>query len=279
MKPQFPGLQQWILRSEARARAAMGLARRLNVLAVKLLVASRKIVSWLNAHLMDGETDRRLRQLPKLHADIQDILARQKAHYEYQAYAYGYPYQAFATLGIFGDRPTEERFDIYRLRDILRPDDTVLDVGCNCGFMAVYASYRTGCRAVGIDINPYMIEIGERCAQFLRVGDRVSLAAMRFQEFSSKQKFSVVFSFATHWTDDGNYRVALPEHLARLHSFLQPGGLLVFESHCADVGSESFYAALEAAKPWFDWDGCLHSDNGRREVYLMRARPQGVAAA
>jgi len=257
----------------------MGLARHLNVIAVKFLLASRKIVSWLNAHLIDDETDRRLRQLPMLHTEIQGILARQKAQYAFQAYAYGHPYQAFATLGIFGDRPTEERFDIYRLRDILGPNETVLDVGCNCGFMAVYASYRTGCRAVGIDINPYMIEIGKLCARFLRVDDRVSLAAMRFQDFSSTQKFSVVFSFATHWTDDGNYRVALTEHLARLNSFLQPGGLLVFESHCADVGSASFYAALEDVKPWFDWDGCLHSDNGRREVYLMRARSRGVATA
>jgi len=270
-------LRLWIQRSPRRRGLAVSIANGFNSLGVVCMVRARCIVAWLNESFTDAKSDRRILGLPALHAEIRRILARQRAQYPHRAYFEGYPYQALATLGIFGERPTEERFDVYGLRDVLRPSDTVLDIGCNCGFMALYATYRTGCRATGIDINPYMIEIGQRCAEYLGLEDRVTLIAERFQEFAPRERFSVVFSFATHWTDDGNYRVQLPEHLRRVHSLLQPGGVLVFESHTVDVGNKDFYAALESVKDRFRWSGKVLTDNGYREVYLMTAVSEAAA--
>lgn len=266
------GLRQWIIRSPARLRATMRFANALNRAGVGLMVGARDIVAWINRQFTDAKSDRRVRDLPRLHAEVRRILQRQKREYPHYAYFYGYPYQSLATLGIFGERPTEERFDIYGLGEILGPNDTVLDVGCNCGFVALYAAYRTGCRATGIDINPFMIEIGRRCAEYLELERRVRLVAARFQEYATPQKFSAVFSFATHWTDDGNYRVSLPEHLRRIHTFLEPGGVLVFETHTVDVGNAGFYAALESVRDVYEWDGKVLTDNGHREVYRMRSR-------
>lgn len=268
----FPKLRQWILESSSRLRLTMRIANAINGLGMRCMVLARDIVAWINSNFTDARSDRRIRDLPKLHAEIQAILQRQKKDYQHYAYFYGYPYQSFATLGIFGERATEERFDIYGLGEILGPDDTVLDIGCNCGFVALYAAYRTGCRAVGIDINPFMIEIGQRCAKYLELDTRVELVAARFQEYASAEKFSAVFSFATHWTDDGNYRVSLPEHLRRIHTFLKPGGVLVFETHTVDVGNPEFYATLESVRDLYEWDGKGTTDNGYREVYRMRAK-------
>lgn len=264
-------LHSWLQRSPRGRGLAVAFANRLNAAGVTCMVAGRRIVAWLNATFTDARSDRRILGLPALHAEIRRILDRQRAEYPHRAYFEGHPYQSLATLGIFGERPTEERFDIYGLRSVLGPSDTILDIGCNCGFMALYAAYRTGCRATGIDINPFMIEIGQRCAEYLELQDRVSLMAGRFQEFAPRERYSVVFSFATHWTDDGNYRVQVPEHLRRIHGLLQPGGRLVFESHTVDVGNKDFYAALESVKDRFQWSGKVLTDNGYREVYLMTA--------
>lgn len=270
-------LRSWIQHSPRRRGVTVGIASRINAVGVACMVAARRIIAWLNETFTDARSDHRILGLPALHAEIRHILERQRAQYPHRAYFEGHPYQSFATLGIFGERPTEERFDIYGLREVLRPDDTVLDIGCNCGFMALYAAYRAGCRATGIDINPFMIEIGQRCAEYLGLCDRVSLIAGRFQDFAPRERFSVVFSFATHWTDDGNYRVRLPEHLRRIHGLLQPGGRLVFESHTVDVGNRDFYAALESVKDRFEWSGKVLTDNGYREVYLMTALPGASA--
>ena len=139
---------------------------------------------------------------------------------------------------------------------------------------------RTGCRADGIDINPYMIRIGQHCTEFLQLQGRVKLVAQPFQDYRPAQVYTVVLSFATHWTDDRNYRVRLQDHLLRIHGMMANGGLLVFESHSADVGNAEFYAALEEMRGERVAQRMaahrLH-DPGRRRRALHRApeRPPG----
>ena len=243
-------------------------------LGVFCLVLARRYVLQINRHCTDERSDVFVPQKRILHQKVNAVLARQRRDYASYMYFYGQPYQSLGILDIFGERPSEERFDIYGLKDIVTKEDTILDIGCNCGFMGIITAYRTGCRVEGIDINPYMIEIGQLCADYLRLSDRVSLKAQRFQEYSGAGKFSVVFSFATHWTDDENYRVDLVEHLSKIHSFLQPGGTLVFESHAADVGVPEFYASLERVRHLFSWDGIhCNVDSDTRELYIMKRLP------
>jgi SAM-dependent methyltransferase len=275
----FQRLKERLSRDHKWRARVVKVAAAINYLAVRQMAWSRGLVRMINAHTTDRESDRLIYDLPTLHKEIAGILERQRRDYPHYSYFYGHPYQSLGILGIFGERATDERFDTYGLAKNVGPNDVVLDIGCNCGFVSIVTAYRTGCRVVGVDINPYMIEIGRAVARYLKIEDRVELKAEKFQDLVPDRKFSVAFSFATHWTDDRNYRVELLHHLKRVSDFLDDHGLLVFESHSADVGSEEFYKSMEAARSLFDYDSRAgYVDNGTRELYLMRKRP-GLAGA
>lgn len=242
----------------------------LHRLGVFLQVSARRLVRLTQRHTIDATSDRFVMELPELHRKIRLALSGQSREYDSYSYFHGYPYQALAILDIFGERGTEERFDAYGLADLVHPEDRLLDIGCNCGFMALYTAFRTGCSADGIDINPYMIRIGQHCGEFLRLQDRLRLVAQPFQDYNPVQAYTVVLSFATHWTDDHNYRVRLQDHLLRIHSMMADDGLLVFESHSTDVGNAEFYAALEEMRTHFLWEGRRLMARDTRELYLMR---------
>jgi SAM-dependent methyltransferase len=242
----------------------------LNNAAYRMAGASRACVRFMNHHVTHTESDWFVHDLPQLHRKIRSVLQRQRTEYGSYYYFYGYPYQALGILGVYGERSTEERFEAYGLRELIGPTDRVFDLGCNCGFMALYTSFRTGCRAEGIDINPYMIEIGNLCADYLRIADRVRLSAGRIQDLAAPGKFTALLSFATHWTDDENYRVPLREHFERCADFLVAGGLLVFETHAADVGNAAFYKAMDAITDLFSVEAKRDTDRGTRHLYLLR---------
>lgn len=241
-----------------------------NRVGMRLERLSRKLVRFMNHHLTDIKADWFVVGKVDLHNRIAAVLERQKSEYGSLAYFYGYPYQSLGILSIYGERSTEERFDDYGIRDLIGPEDRLLDIGCNCGFMALYTSFRTGCRAEGIDINPYMIEIGDLAADYLNISDKVKLSAIRIQDFAPTEKYTVVFSFATHWTDDENYRVPIREHFERLGAYLERGGLLVFETHAADVGDQSFYNAMAQIGDIFEELSRKDTDAGGRHLYLLR---------
>lgn len=244
----------------------------LNRLSIMLLRWSRSLVRLMNPHVTDANSDWYIAGLSGLHRKIEDLLRQQRQQYGKYYYFYGSPYQALGILGVYGERGTEERFDAYGLRDLIRAEDNVLDIGCNCGFVALYTSFRTGCRAEGIDINPYMIGIGNLCAEYLRISDRTRFKAVRIQDYVPDRKFSVVFSFATHWTDDENYRVPIREHFERCAGYLEGNGLLVFETHAADVGNPAFYDAIDGISDLFEVQSKRDTDKGERHFYLFRKK-------
>lgn len=265
--------------SNRRYRAlCAGLGSLLNRFAFRMVRLSRACVRFMNHHVTHEESDWFSYGLPGLHRKIDGVLKRQRQEYGDYYYFYGQPYQALSILGVYGERSTEERFDAYGLRELIKPTDRVLDIGCNCGFVALYTSFRTGCRADGVDINPYMIEIGNLCAEYLRVDDRVKLTAARIQDYEARAQYSVLFSFATHWTDDENYRVPLREHFERCAAYLETGGLLVFETHAADVGNEVFYEAIKTFSDLFTIESKRDTDKGTRHLYLFRRISNGAAA-
>jgi len=207
-----------------------------------------------------------------LHKKISHELQKQMKEYPHFIYEQGFPYQALNILGIYGIRPTETRFSEYGLSELIGKGDRILDIGCNCGFMLVYTSYRTGCSGDGIDINPYMINIGNHVAEFLGVSKKINLSAQRFQDFQPSGKYTVIFSFATHWTDDEQLRPDFYEYMHQLYTILSDNGLLIFESHTADIGNKTFYDQLELQKKYFSWSGSKMLNNNRRELFIMRKK-------
>ncbi len=212
--------------------------------------------------------------LLRMHRAVNDELIRQRRNYPHFIYEQGYLYQAFHSIGIFGSRSTETRFVDYGLADLIHAGDRILDIGCNCGFMLIHTAYRTGCTGDGIDINPHMINIGKHVAEFLGLTDKVNLYAERFQDFRPVGKYNVIFSFASHWTDDEQLRPDFDEYLKQIHSLLAPGGVLVFESHTADIDNPEFDNQMRRQHTLYDWQGSKILYNRRRELYIMRKKDQ-----
>jgi len=271
MTNQISGARRALSKIKQHVRHAMiAVASLLHRFGVFMIVAARKLVRLTEMHTIDETSDRFIIELPELHRKIRHELKLQSREYDSYSYFHGYPYQSLGILQVFGERGTEERFDAYNLAELIKSSDHVLDIGCNCGFLAIYSAFRTGCSADGVDINPYMIRVGQYCAHYLQMTDRVRLVAGSFLDYKPARLYTVVLSFATHWTDDGNYRVQLQDHLLRIHAMMDADGLLIFESHSADVDNPEFYAALEEMRPYFSWDGSRLMARGTRELYMMR---------
>ncbi|MCC6298122.1 MAG: class I SAM-dependent methyltransferase [Anaerolineales bacterium] len=256
-------MQMRILNAPAR----LWLGSLLNWLGLTMQAHGRELVLGLYPELA-GESY--YRDLQKLHREIDRELARQKREYPHFIYEQGYSYQALHSLGIFGVRSTETRFVDYGLADLIHAGDRVLDIGCNCGFMLIHTSFRTGCVGDGIDINPYMINIGKHVSEFLGVSDKIRLHAKRFQDFKPIGAYNAIFSFASHWTDDEQLRPDFDSYMKQIHALLAPNGLLVFESHTADIDNPKFDDQMERQRQFFDWSGSKLLYNRRRGLYIMR---------
>lgn len=258
-----------ITRVVSDSRRRLWLGYRVNSLGLAMQTWGRRLILGLYPELT-GETY--YRDLHKLHQDIDRELDRQRREYPHFIYEDGYPYQALHSLGIFGSRSTETRFVDYGLADIIHTGDRILDIGCNCGFMLIHTAYRTGCVGDGIDINPHMINIGKLVSEFLGLQRKINLYAERFQDFQPTGSYNVIFSFASHWTDDLQLRPDFDQHIKRIHSLLTPDGVLVFESHTADIDNPKFDRQMERQREWFDWQGSKLLYNRRRGLYIMRKK-------
>lgn len=268
--------------SEAKVRrlikhkmTAMRLATgyRLNQLSVALYCRSRHMISKC---LYTAEPNNFTESLRVLHRQIDAELKSQRRSYKAKRYAYGYPYQALHVLRVFGARSTEDRWDAYGLSDILGESDRVLDLGANCGFMSLYSVYRTGCQADCVDINPFMLNIGGHCAKALRVDSRMRFIESGVDTFDTTRKYTVIFSFAAHMTEDGQHQPDLVSYLRRIGSWMEPNGLIVFETHGYDSESSAVRNAMDEIQQDYRLERTTELFGGQRELLLLRK--QGVGA-
>lgn len=146
-----------------------------------------------------------------------------------KAYVAGYAYQGYERLGIAGAKPSQERLANYGFLPWLQPQMTVLDVGCNNGFMAIEIA-RHVASVTAIEYNPFLVEIARVAAEAL--GQRnVAFEVADFSSYVPPQRFDVVISFANHCTIDGNLSVELEAFVAKLWAVCAEDGWLLFESH------------------------------------------------
>jgi 2-polyprenyl-3-methyl-5-hydroxy-6-metoxy-1,4-benzoquinol methylase len=150
-------------------------------------------------------------------------------------------YQSCEPLLIQGQRPTAARFEAYDLASVLRPSHRLLDIGCNCGFLALHCAPLVS-EVVGIDVEPRFVAMAGVAQRHLG-HDNCRFVAASFDEFHVDEPFDVIFSFAVH------HWIGLPldtyaEHLRRL---LRPGGYILFESqdlNSHDSDWDTKFAAL-----------------------------------
>ena len=126
-------------------------------------------------------------------------------------------------------KPTVQRMRNYAIYDLLNKEQSVLDIGGNCGFLAIHvAGYVKEVDA--IELNPYLNKIGEDTAQYLRVKNARFMTA-DFASYDMQKKYDVVFSLSNHHTIDGNLNMGFLRYSEKIFNLLKPGGFLFFESH------------------------------------------------
>ena len=119
---------------------------------------------------------------------------------------------------------SEESDEIPRLLD-LRPDSSVLEVGCGSGGYALYIAEKVGCRIVGLDINA----LGIGNANQLALARSLASEA-RFEQCDASKSlpfegdtFDAVFA-----NDVLCHLPGRPEVLGEMFRILKPGGRMLF---------------------------------------------------
>lgn len=145
------------------------------------------------------------------------------------SYCQGYAYQGWERIGVGGIKPTEQRLAMYDIDSLLGAGQRILDIGANCGFLALELAQR-GHRVDGIELNPWLVGIANE------VRDALDLRGARFlvedfRTFRPAEPYDAVFSLANHATIDGRSGLDFEHFAAKLSELVKPGGLLFFESH------------------------------------------------
>jgi SAM-dependent methyltransferase len=144
-------------------------------------------------------------------------------------YCAGYAYQGYARIGLAGVKPTEMRLAAYGFLPWLKPDMSVLEIGCNNGFMAIELARHAG-TVDALEYNPFLVEIGRITAEAFSQ-QNVHFEVADFSTWMPRKRYDVVLSFANHCTIDGNLAVEFESFVAKLWQLTNDDGWLLFESH------------------------------------------------
>jgi FkbM family methyltransferase len=158
--------------------------------------------------------------MTELENELLEIFSKQE-----QNFGRGVFYQSLPSVGISGQRPTDERIKTYGLRNIIGSNTSVLDVGCNCGFFSLHlAQYVKEIDA--IEPNASLAEIANHAKKYLSI-DNCEFYNTTYSEFAGEKKYDLILSFAVHhWVG-----VSIFEYAKSLSEILNVNGLVVMESH------------------------------------------------
>lgn len=145
-------------------------------------------------------------------------------------------YQSMETVGIIGQRPSLYRIYKYGLDKILDCEKTVLDIGCNSGFLDLSIAPLVK-SVTGIEYDSPLVQIGEKVKEYLN-RDNCLFVNMDFKNWNSlnENKYDIILSLAVHhWIG-----LTADEYVEILDSILQNGGYLCLESHNSETTDDVF---------------------------------------
>lgn len=146
------------------------------------------------------------------------------------------PYQSLEMIGLKAGRPTEKRIEEYGLRQILKAEDDVLDIGCNSGFFDILVAGLVH-SVTGVEYDKTLVRVGELVRDYLKVPNCVFYNG-DFKEWykrTDRKLYNVIFSFAIHhWLD-----LSPQDYCVILDSLLKEEGYICFESHIYGMDEEA----------------------------------------
>jgi demethylmenaquinone methyltransferase / 2-methoxy-6-polyprenyl-1,4-benzoquinol methylase len=132
----------------------------------------------------------------------------------------GPTYDRYARLLSFAQDPRWRRFLVSRLD--IGPENTVLDVATGTAAVAIELVSRTGCRVVGLDQSPEMLEAGRGRVEAAGLDDRIELVEGTAERlpFPDRSFDGLTFTYLLRYVDDPQ---ATMRELARV---VRPGGTI-----------------------------------------------------
>jgi demethylmenaquinone methyltransferase/2-methoxy-6-polyprenyl-1,4-benzoquinol methylase len=127
-------------------------------------------------------------------------------------------YDRYARILSFGQDPRWRSFLVSRVD--AEPGDTVLDVACGTGAVAIELARRHGCRVVGIDQSADMLAAGRRRVERAGLAGRIRLEEGRAEELPYEEGSfdALTFTYLLRYVDDPG------AVLAELVRVVRPGG-------------------------------------------------------
>ena len=169
------------------------------------------------------------------------ILKRQNKRWNRYTYG-GYFYQRYARIGLSGDA-VEDRMNLLGMLDDVKSTDHVLDIGSNCGFLALELA-RSSQSVVALEYNPFLNEVGEATAQHLGL-ENVTFITKGFESYNHNAEgngkdYQLIVAHASHATDDKGTVLSPVEFMEKIDSMLAPEGLVSFLSHGPETEEPRF---------------------------------------
>lgn len=144
------------------------------------------------------------------------------------------PYQSLERIGLIGKRPTTYRIEKYGLKDFLREDMTVLDIGCNTSFIDFSIANSVN-SVLGIEHEPIYTNISKMVKKYLEIKN-VDVWQGEFTDWfrNNNKYFDMILSFAVHrWIG-----VSPQDYGSIIDQLLTEGGYVCLESHVGDEDAE-----------------------------------------
>ncbi len=181
-------------------------------------------------------------------------------------------YQDLKSLGIPGARNSCDRIMLYKLDHYLKSDMSVIDIGCNNGYLDILIAPKVR-SVLGIDVNSHHINEAKMVAEFMGINNVDFLCGDAFKDINLPMA-DVIFSLGVHGCIIGE-NISREDYISILLSHLNDDGFIFFESH-AMRSLEVIRSFNDMIKLFQDrMDMCMldsYYSAGERKIAVFRKR-------
>lgn len=122
------------------------------------------------------------------------------------------------------DAAQEAKLDYICRKLRLKPNESLLDIGCGWGSLMRYAAERYGVRATGITLSEHQADLACRHLNEAGLGDRCRVEVRDYRDLAGEATFDKVVSVGMF---EHVGRAKLPTYFAEAYRLTRPGGLFL----------------------------------------------------